>query len=122
MLVELGQRCGRELPLGARRIELPLSCELLGQMIDSHRSTVDLELLELERRGLIERASRRIVIPERSGVAGCGAEPLLIVIFVLLKERGALVVSDEVDKAQRIARGTVKLPICRPKLAAAQLG
>jgi len=66
MLVELGRQCGSELPSGARRIELPLSCELLGQMLDSHRSTVDLELLELERRGLIERASRRIVILNES--------------------------------------------------------
>jgi CRP-like cAMP-binding protein len=31
-LVELGQRCGSQLPSGARRIELPLSCELLGQI------------------------------------------------------------------------------------------
>jgi hypothetical protein len=52
--------------LGARRIELPLSCELLGQMIDSHRSTVDLGLLELERRG--QRASRRIVIVNEAGL------------------------------------------------------
>jgi CRP-like cAMP-binding protein len=67
-LVELGRRCGSELPSGARRIELPLSCELLGQLIDSHRSTVDLELLKLERRGLIERASRRIVILNEAGL------------------------------------------------------
>jgi len=40
----------------------------LGQMLDSHRSTVNLELLELERRGLIERASRRIVILNEAGL------------------------------------------------------
>jgi Mn-dependent DtxR family transcriptional regulator len=40
----------------------------LGQLIDSHRSTVDLELLKLERRGLIERASRRIVILNEAGL------------------------------------------------------
>jgi hypothetical protein len=41
---------------------------------------------------------------------------------VLLKERGASVLFNEVDEAQRITCSTVKPSICRPKLATAQLG
>lgn len=62
LLLELGERFGQRISPKGVRIELQLSCELLGQMIDSHRSTVNLELLELEQRGLIERVSRQIVI------------------------------------------------------------
>lgn len=62
LLLELGERFGQRIGPKGVRIELKLSCELLGQMIDSHRSTVDLELIELEQRGLIERVARQIVI------------------------------------------------------------
>ncbi|MCS7197176.1 MAG: Crp/Fnr family transcriptional regulator [Candidatus Bipolaricaulota bacterium] len=62
LLVELRERFGQKLSPKGVRIELPLSCELLGQMIDAHRSTVNVELVKLERRGLIERVSRQIAI------------------------------------------------------------
>lgn len=62
LLVELGHRCGQELASGGKRIELKLGCELLGEMLDSHRATVNEELCELRRRGLIAREAGRIVI------------------------------------------------------------
>jgi len=67
LLLELGQRFGQE-SQGARQIELKLSCELLGEVLDSHRSTVDLELIELRRRGLIARTEGRLVILDEAGL------------------------------------------------------
>jgi hypothetical protein len=37
-------------------------------MIDSHRSTVNIELVEWRRRGLIERRSGRIIILDEAGL------------------------------------------------------
>jgi CRP-like cAMP-binding protein len=68
LLLELGGRFGRRISSGGVRIELQLSCELLGQMIDSHRSTVNIELVEWRRRGLIERRSGRIIILDEAGL------------------------------------------------------
>ncbi len=68
LLLQLGERFGRKLNAGGLRIELQLSCELLGQMLDSHRATVNKELIELEQRGLTERVSRQIVILDEAGL------------------------------------------------------
>ncbi len=67
LLLELGQRFGQE-SQGVRRIELKLSCELLGQMLDSHRATVNEELMVLRRRGLVGRKDGRIVIVDEAGL------------------------------------------------------
>jgi CRP-like cAMP-binding protein len=68
LLLQLGERFGQKLNAGGLRIELQLSCELLGQMLDSHRSTVNMELIELRQRGLIERTEGRIVILDEAGL------------------------------------------------------
>ncbi len=65
LLMDLAERYGEPTPAGLR-LKIQLSCELLGQMLDSHRSTVNLELIKLERRGLIERVSRQIVIVDEA--------------------------------------------------------
>ncbi len=62
LLLELGGRFGQRISPNSVRIELKLSCELLGEMLDAHRATVNEELINLEHRGLIERVSRQIVI------------------------------------------------------------
>lgn len=68
LLIELGRRCGTTLPSERRRIELKLSCELLGEMIDSRRQGVNTKLKELERRGLIARNSGQIIILDEAGL------------------------------------------------------
>lgn len=68
LLVELGRRCGRELPSGARRIDLKLSCELLGEMIDARRTTVNTVLSELRERGWIVRESGKWLIVQEEAL------------------------------------------------------
>ncbi len=68
LLMELGQRCGHELASGGKQIAMKLSCELLGEMLGAHRTTVNLELIELERRKLIARMSRQIIIVDEAGL------------------------------------------------------
>lgn len=61
-------RLGQKISPNSVRIELKLSCELLGEMLDAHRATVNEELINLEHRGLIERVSRQIVILNEEGL------------------------------------------------------
>lgn len=68
LLVELGGRFGQRHSSGGLGIELKLSCELLGAMLGAHRTTVNEELCELRRRGLIAREAGRIVILDEAGL------------------------------------------------------
>ncbi len=62
LLLELGGRFGRKMSSGGLCIELKLSCELLGQMIDARRTTVNAVLSEWRRRGWIARESGKLLI------------------------------------------------------------
>ncbi len=62
LLLELGERVGHRTDAGGVRLELRLSCELLGQMIDAQRTTVNAVLSEWHRRGWIARESGKLLI------------------------------------------------------------
>lgn len=63
---------GTERPEG---IELRVTHEHLAELIGSRRETVSLDLAQLEKRGLVRRQSRRILLLNTQGLAQFAADP-----------------------------------------------
>ncbi|MCL6642975.1 MAG: helix-turn-helix domain-containing protein [Candidatus Bipolaricaulota bacterium] len=70
LVVELGERVGHRTDGGGVRIELRLSCELLGEMIDARRTTVNTVLSEWHRRGWLARESGKLLIIREDTLRG----------------------------------------------------
>lgn len=62
VLLELGGRFGQKTGSHSVRIELKLSYELLGQIIDARRTTVNSVLREWQKRGWIAQESKKVLI------------------------------------------------------------
>ncbi|MEM4284316.1 MAG: helix-turn-helix domain-containing protein, partial [Candidatus Caldarchaeum sp.] len=70
LLLELGERFGRKISPSSVRIELELSYELLGQMIDARRTTVNTTMSEWQKRRWIARESRKVLILQEEALRG----------------------------------------------------
>ncbi len=68
LLLELDGRHGRLIRDGVHEIDVKLSCELLGNMLDAHRATVTEEIAELRRHGLIAMHHQRVTILDENGL------------------------------------------------------
>jgi CRP/FNR family cyclic AMP-dependent transcriptional regulator len=70
-LIELAMRFGRDVP-GGRRIEIPLTQDLLADLTGAARETVNRALRTLTAQGVVRRCGRRYAVLDPAGPAPRG--------------------------------------------------